>query len=168
MIWCWNPKAVTLAQVQIPKVRKLLWWHRKSREVTGITIPNAKSKSSTETPFLMTRANIHTLNKWRKQKVGVEVTKDEITDFIARNSISTRKHRENGICWQVQISWICWEVQICSVNYVEQFLRWKRRMSEVGCVERQEWETMHTVHLFCKLVPSLRCEPSVLGVLAKS
>jgi hypothetical protein len=72
------------------------------------------------------------INQFIEQAIGVEVTKDEVADFVSKGGkvlnakfIYKRKYH-------------------ILPTGEEQFLKWKSRMAVVGCAERQGWETVYS------------------------
>jgi hypothetical protein len=71
--------------------------------------------------------------RWKgyEQAIGVEVTKEEVAEFIAKGG-------------KILNAKFVYKRKYAIVNGVEQFLKWKSRMAVIGCAERQGWETVYS------------------------
>ncbi len=71
------------------------------------------------------------LDQFIEETIGVEVTKEEVEEFIAKG----------GKILNVKF---VYKRKYAILNGVEQFLKWKRHMTVIGCAERQGWETAYS------------------------
>ena len=71
------------------------------------------------------------INQFIEQAIGVEVTKEEVADFVEKGG-------------KVLNAKFVYKRKYAIVQGVEQFLKWKSRMAVVGCAERQGWETVYS------------------------
>jgi hypothetical protein len=71
------------------------------------------------------------LDQFIEQAIGVEVTKEEVAEFIAKGG-------------KILNAKFVYKRKYAIVNGVEQFLKWKSRMAVIGCSERQGWETVYS------------------------
>jgi hypothetical protein len=71
------------------------------------------------------------LDQFIEQAIGVEVTKEEVAEFIAKGG-------------KILNAKFVYKRKYAIVNGVEQFLKWKSRMAVIGCAERQGWETVYS------------------------
>jgi hypothetical protein len=72
------------------------------------------------------------INEFIEQAIGIEVTQDEVADFIGKGGKVLNAKFVYKRKYQI------------SPNGSEQFLKWKSRMAVVGRAERQGWETVYS------------------------